>query len=81
VVNVSCQACDLLAGYGERTFKLRILSMLLPELLIFGPILRLNGLVPEGIDWVNICVTVGKLVRINKQLCWACRRVAGQGGD
>jgi hypothetical protein len=49
--------------------------------LIFGPILRLNCLVPEGIDWANICVTVGELMRINKQLCWVCRRVAGQGGD
>lgn len=36
---------------------------------------------PRGTNRAKMPVTEAGMMRINKQLCWASRRVAGQGGD
>jgi hypothetical protein len=37
--------------------------------------------VPRGANQAKITVTEAAMMRINKQLCWASRRAAAQGGD
>jgi hypothetical protein len=39
------------------------------------------GEVPRSANQAKMTVTEAAMMRINKQLCWASRRVTAQGGD